>query len=58
MVGYTLATRLHTVMIISGEEGKKKSECSEIRNCLRVPYIQTKETRMVSGEACSFGYFP
>ena len=49
MVGHTLATRLLTVMIIFGEE--KKSEGSEITNFLHVPYIQTKETRMVSSEA-------
>ena len=30
---------------------KKKPEGSEITNFLHVPYIQTKETRMVSGEA-------
>ena len=31
--------------------GKKKSEGSDITNFLHVPYIQTKETGMVSGEA-------
>lgn len=50
MVGYTLAAGLHTVVIIWGGE-KKKPEGSEITNFLHVPYIQTKETRMVSGEA-------